>query len=211
MARYAAPVRFRLVPVDDKFFDLFKQAAGNVHDCAQSLSNLVDTLPNVEGHESVKACERRGDDLTAEILKRLHSSFVTPFDREDIHALAEELDDVVDDMLDVSRRLQVNGITSALPELKQQASLLVAMATENMALIDRLESMKDVAAHLEAIDRLETEGDEIYRQTLARLFGGELDALEVLRWKDIVEAMELALNTIEDISNIVEAIVLKHA
>ena len=204
-------MRFRLVPVDDKFFDLFKQAAANVDDCAKSLSHLVDTLPNVEGHEAVKACERRGDDLTAAILTRLHSSFVTPFDREDIHALAEELDDVVDDMLDVSRRLQVNGITSALPELKQQAGLLVAMAAENMALLDRLESMKGVGPHLEAIDRLETEGDEIYRQTLARLFGGELDALEVLRWKDIVEAMELALNTIEDISNIVEAIVLKHA
>jgi uncharacterized protein len=204
-------VRFRLVPVDDKFFDLFQQSAANAEDCARSLATLVDTLPSVAGHEAVKACERRGDELTASILTRLHSSFVTPFDREDIHALAEELDDVVDDMLDVSRRLQVNGITSALPELKQQAALLVQAAVENTALISKLESMKGVTPHLEAIDRLETEGDEVYRQTLARLFGGELDALEVLRWKDIVEAMELALNTIEDISNVVEAIVLKHA
>src|SRR4029453_19338377 len=111
------------------------------------------------------------------ILKRLDGTFVTPFDREDIHALAEELDDVVDDMLTVSHLLRLLSIETILP----------------------------------AIGELEHEGDDVYRRTLARLFSGEYEALEVLRWKDIVQAMEAAINTVEDISNIVEAIILKHA
>ena len=89
--------------------------------------------------------------------------------------------------------------------------LLVQMADETVGLVDRLESMKGVQPYLERIDRLESEGDAVYRRTVARLFSGEFEALDVLRWKDIVEAMEAALNTIEDISNVVEAIVLKHA
>jgi hypothetical protein len=145
------------------------------------------------------------------IVKRLNTTFVTPFDREDIHALAEELDDVVDDMLEVSHRMQITGITSALPELKEQADLLVQCAEETRALLERLESMKGVQPHLDAIDRLESEGDAVHRRILARLFGGEFDALEVLRWKDVIESMERALNTLEDISDIVESIVLKHA
>ena len=100
---------------------------------------------------------------------------------------------------------------TALPELTEQADLLVQMADETEALIDRLESMKGVQPHLDAIDRLESEGDAIYRRILARLFSGEFEALEVLRWKDIVEALEGALNTLEDISDVVESIVLKHA
>ncbi len=85
------------------------------------------------------------------------------------------------------------------------------MADETVALMQRLQSMKNVQPHLDAIDRLETEGDTLYRRTLARLFSGEFDALDVLRWKDIVEALEAALNTLEDVSNVVESIVLKHA
>jgi hypothetical protein len=114
-------------------------------------------------------------------------------------------------MLEVSHRMQITGITSALPELKEQADLLVQCAEETRALLERLESMKGVQPHLDAIDRLESEGDAVHRRILARLFGGEFDALEVLRWKDVIESMERALNTLEDISDIVESIVLKHA
>ena len=136
-----------------------------------------------------------GDELV-EILQRLNTTFVTPFDREDIHALAEELDDVVDDMLEVSHRMQITGITTALPELKEQADLVVQCAVEETReLIHRLESMKGVQPHLDAIDRLESEGDAVHRRILARLFGGEFDA-EVLRWKDVIESMEAALNTL---------------
>jgi predicted phosphate transport protein (TIGR00153 family) len=185
---------FRLVPSDRRFFTLFNEFGD------------LDAK-----HDRVKECEDRGDELTDEILGRLNTSFVTPFDREDIHALAEKLDDVVDDMLAVADLLRVLSIEVVLPELKEQADLLVQMGDQTVGLIGRLQSMKGTEAFLQAIDQLESEGDVIYRRTLGRLFGGEFEALEVLRWKDIIQAMEAALNTVEDISNVVESIVLKHA
>jgi uncharacterized protein len=204
-------LRFRLIPTDDAFFALFNDSAANVADCAQRLRDMLADPTNAALHEKVAACEQQGDKLVQTILQRLNTTFVTPFDREDIHALAEELDDVVDDMLEVSHRMQITGITTALPELKEQADLLVQCADETKLLVERLESMKNVQPHLDAIDRLESEGDAVHRRILARLFGGEFEALEVLRWKDVIEAMEGALNTLEDISDVVESIVLKHA
>jgi hypothetical protein len=202
-------VRFRLLPTDDRFFELFAEAAANVAECARRLRDVLEGDPG--GHDAVVACERRGDELTRDLLRRLNTSFVTPFDREDIHALTEELDDVVDDVLEVSHRLTGVDDTGVLPELKEQGELLVRMADEVVELIARLESMKGVSPHLDAIDALESEGDAVFRRAIERLFSGELDALAALRYKDVVESLEAALNTLEDISDIVEAIVLKHA
>ena len=204
-------MRFRLVPTDTAFFALFNDSAANVAACARRLRDMLTDPTNAALHEQVEACEHRGDEIVHAILQRLNTTFVTPFDREDIHALAEELDDVVDDMLAVAHRMHASGITTALPELKEQADLLVQCADESRALIERLASLQGVQPHLDAIDRLESEGDAVHRRILARLFGGEFDALEVLRWKDVIEAMEASLNTLEDISDVVESIVLKHA
>jgi predicted phosphate transport protein (TIGR00153 family) len=203
-------VRFRLLPTDDRFFALFNEVAANAAECARRLREQLDGAEN--GLETVVACERHGDHLIREILTRLNTSFVTPFDREDIHALAEELDDVVDDVMEVGYRLELASYDPAgMPELKQQADLLVQMADEMVALIDRLGSMKGTQPYLDAIDRLESEGDRVYRQALARLFTGELKAREGMYWKDVVDAMEAALDALEDASDVVEGIVLKHA
>jgi predicted phosphate transport protein (TIGR00153 family) len=204
-------VRFRLLPTDDRFFELFADAAANVAACATHLRDVVGGAP--DGLQKVIASERRGDEITRDILQRLNTSFVTPFDREDIHGLAEELDDVVDDVLGVVHKLGIGGPLdlSTVPELKAQAGLLVQMADEVVELIARLESMKGVQPHLDAIDRLESEGDAIFRQALDRLLSGGFDPILVIRWKDVIEAMEAALNTLEDVSNVVESIVLKHA
>jgi uncharacterized protein len=205
-------VRFRLIPSEDRFFAIFNESAMNAAECARRLRDIVVDFTDVETkHALVAACETRGDELTGDILKRLDGTFVTPFDREDIHALAEELDDVVDDMLTVSHLLRLLSIESILPELKEQADLLVQMSDQAVGLMGRLESMKGTGPFLEAIGQLEHEGDAVYRRTLARLFSGEYEALEVLKWKDIVQSMEAALNTVEDVSNIVESIILKHA
>jgi uncharacterized protein len=205
-------MRFRLVPVDDTFFQLFSDSAANAAEAARRLQQLVGDIGQVDAHYGeVVACERRGDELAGAILRRLDTSFVTPFDREDIHALAEELDDVVDDILAVANLMRLVGVKQVLPEMEEQADLLVRMADETVELMARFERMKEVRPHLDAIDKLESEGDAVYQRTIARLFSGEFEALEVLRWKDIVVAMEAALNTLEDISNIVESIVLKHA
>ncbi len=205
-------MRFRLVPTDDKFFALFSASAANVARCARALQVLLADLGRLPDNIGVvKAAEQEGDELTRTILHRLNSTFVTPFDREDIHALAEELDDVVDDMWAVADLLNVVRVDVFLPEVKEQADVLVRMADATVELIGMLERMNGVRPHLDAIDRLESEGDAIYRRALGHLFSGEFPALEVLKWKDIIEAMEAALNTIEDISNVVESIVLKHA
>jgi predicted phosphate transport protein (TIGR00153 family) len=203
-------VRFRLLPTDDKFFALFNDAATNVAECARLLRDAISNGDST-AHERIRVCEHNGDDLTRTIVQRLNSTFITPFDREDIHALAEELDDVVDDIQTVSELLVILPVSTPLPELDEQVDTLVRAAEEAEELIARLESMKDVQPHLDAIDQLESAGDAIYRRILSRLYGGEIDALEVLRWKGIAEALEGALNTIEDISDVVEAIVLKHA
>jgi predicted phosphate transport protein (TIGR00153 family) len=161
--------------------------------------------------EPIVESERKGDQLTTDILHRLDTTFVTPFDREDIHALAEELDDVVDDMHQVGALLQVIPVKEPLPELIEQAQVLVRMASETVSLMERLESMNDTKGLLESIDRLESDGDAVYRRALARLFSGEFEALDVIKWKDIFGAMEGAINAIEDVSDVVESIVLKHA
>lgn len=204
-------MKFRLLPTDEGFFDLFKEAAANAATCARHLSDLLADPEGSDALVKVEDCERQGDTITASILKRLDTSFVTPFDREDIHALAEEFDDVVDDMQTVARRVELLSVKSTIPELVRQGEVLVNLADEAVQLMAKLESMKGLSPHLEAIDKLESVGDSIYNEAVARLFSGEFEALDVLRWKDLVEAMELAINTVEDISDVVESIVLKFA
>jgi predicted phosphate transport protein (TIGR00153 family) len=205
-------VRFRLVPVDDEFFTLFSASARNVADAARRLRDLIGDLDHIEQHlQLVVDCERKGDAHVRSLLQRLSSSFVTPFDREDIHALAEELDDVVDDILSIAGLLRLMKVETIIPELTEQAEILVQMADRNAELIDRLEKMRDVRELLDEIDRLESDGDAVHHRAIGRLFSGDMSPLDVLKWKDILEAMEASLNTLEDISDIVESIVLKHA
>jgi predicted phosphate transport protein (TIGR00153 family) len=204
-------MRFRLVPTDDRFFGLFADSARNIDDCARRLRDHLQDPGSEGGFKRIIDCETRGDELTSAILHRLDTSFVTPFDREDIHALAEEMDDVVDDMHAVAALMGMMSLDKSLPEVLEQAELLVRMSEQTVQLIDKLESMKGTKPFLDAIDTLESEGDAIYRRTLARLFSGAFDALDVLRWKDIVTAMEAAMNALEDISDVIESIVLKHA
>ena len=204
-------MRFKLVPTDDRFFDLFSDSAANAAEAAKRLQALCHDFTDVKTkHDRVVECERRGDQLTKEILQRLDSSFVTPFDREDIHALAEELDDVCDDVLAVSDLMQLVQIEEVLPEMRELADILVQMTAQAVDLLKLLKPMKGVQPYLDAIDKLESQADSVYRRAVARLFT-EYDAITVLKWKDIVQAMEHAINTVEDASNVVESIVLKFA
>ncbi len=204
-------MRFKLVPTDDRFFGLFQESAANAAECARRLHDLITDYRDVSGkHDRVVECERQGDAITAQILTRLNSSFVTPFDREDIHALAEELDDVVDDMLAVSDLLKLLPIDEMLPELVEMSEILMQMTEQACGMFERFPSMRGVQAFLDTIDKLESEGDSIYRRSIGRLFK-EYEAIDVLMWKDITHAMEGALNTVEDTSNLVESVVLKHA
>ncbi len=205
-------MRFRLLPTDEGFFDLFNQAAENAAAGTRHLQSLLGDLPNGRvWHEEVRACERRGDELTRQILGRLDSSFVTPFDREDIHALAEEIDDVLDDVYAASDLLVLHNVDSALPEMREMADILVQAANAIVDLVSRLSSLKALDEHLRAVDALETQADQVYRSSLAKLFSGEYPALEVLKWKDVFEAIEDSVNRLEDIADTVQSIAVKHA
>jgi predicted phosphate transport protein (TIGR00153 family) len=202
----------RLSPSDDAFFDLFQLAAVNARDCAEVLAKLITTFDDVAGHvEQVKGFERRGDEITVDLLRRLDASFVTPYDREDIHALAEELDDVVDDMFAAASLIELAYDADAPAELPELAETLVAMADEMVALMACLQEGDGARFRLERIEHLERQGDAIFRRSMGRLFSGEYDALHVIKWKDILGSLEAALNAIEDVSDVVESILVKNS
>ncbi|MEP7055928.1 MAG: DUF47 family protein [Actinomycetota bacterium] len=205
-------MRFKLVPTNDAFFDYFQDSADNAAECAKRLRDLVNDFTDVEAkHQRVVDSEQQGDRYTKKIVQALNHTFVTPFDREDIHRLAEEFDDVVDDMLAVSDLLLLaSGGEILLPELAEQAELLCQMTEQAALLTQKLPKMRGHEPYLEAIDKLESQGDAIYRRALARLFA-EHDALTILRWKDVISEMERAINAVEDISKVVESVVVKHA
>jgi predicted phosphate transport protein (TIGR00153 family) len=155
-------------------------------------------------------CERKGDEVTQMILRRLDQSFVAPFDREDIHALTEQMDDVVDDIQAISDLLLLHDVDEPLDEIRELADVLVKAADANVALIAKLSKLRGIEPELQAVDQLESEADRIYRRSVAHLFSGDFNAFDVLRWKDIVEAIEESINGVEKISDVVESIALKH-
>jgi uncharacterized protein Yka (UPF0111/DUF47 family) len=204
--------RIRLVPTDEGFFALFQAAGVNCRDCAEALSKLIATLDDDPAAlvEEIKSYERCGDQITVDLLRRLDASFVTPYDREDIHELAKELDDVVDDMLSAASLIQLVGQGEPLPELGELADTLVGMADELLALIGCLPKGEGARFRLERIEHLQRHGDATFWRGMARLFSGTYEALDVIKWKDIITALEQSLNAIEDVSNVIEGILVKN-
>lgn len=205
-------MRFRLIPTDEGFYTLFDDAAANLAQCARHLRDLFVDFSDVEGKVArVDACELRGDELTKTVVRRVNKSFVVPFDREDIHALSEEIDDAVDDLAAAADLLVLHHVDEPLAGTRELIDIIVEAADVAVTLIAKLPKLKDVDADLEALGRLESTADRLYRRTIAELFSGQFDAFTVLKWKDIVEALERSVNSIEKIGDIVESIVLKHA
>ena len=205
-------MRFRLAPNTTEFFVLFSQAASNMRATVLALRDLVEDFTDLETkHERVKACERKGDDLTRAIKTNLDTTFVTPFDREDIHALAEGMDNVVDDIYHLSEVLVLVPLAGVLDELREQVAIMLEMVDTAVEAVDRLHNMRDLRPLLEKIDAAESRGDAIYRKSLARLFSGEFEALDVVKWKDIIGSAEDAIDRIEDVADTIGSILVKHA
>ncbi|HEX4492823.1 MAG TPA: DUF47 family protein [Acidimicrobiia bacterium] len=203
--------RFRLTPTDEGFFDLFEAAAANLRDCAEHVAKLIASADNIdECFDAVKACERRGDEISRDVLTRLDASFVTPYDREDIHELAEELDDVIDDMFAAASLIQLIGVDPQPPELSELAEILIAMAEETVGLVACLRTRNGARLRLERIEHLERQGDVVFRRAMGQLLNGEHGALYVIKWKDVIEALEKSLNAIEDLSDVVESALVKN-
>lgn len=205
-------MRFRIVPTSREFFDDFSLAAQNLSDCVERFKDvLADTSKSAERHVAVKEVERVGDELTSRILTRLGSTFVTPFDPEDIQRLAQAIDDVVDDIYHVSEMVVLTNVTDLIPEVLEQVDVLTRMGKKVVELYEHFEDMRGLRPIIVEIEELEGEGNRIYRRAVARLFSGEMEPVDVIRWKDIIESLEAVLDRVEDMTNIVTTVVVKQA
>lgn len=204
---------FSFIPREEKFFDLFEaQAAHNVEAATlfRALSQKWDLKSPV--FEKLKEIEHEADISTHEVMDKLNRTFVTPFDREDIHALASEMDDVVDLIQSISSRMQMYQVDHSSHELEQMAEILY-YATENVR--KAVASLKDpskprrILDYCIEINRLENAGDLMLETAIGNLFKGKPDPLEVMKWKEIYETTEQAIDKCEDIANVIESILVK--
>jgi predicted phosphate transport protein (TIGR00153 family) len=209
-------VKLRLFPRDDSYFDLFEAAADNMADAARLLLDLVEDFvdPEMKAKRLVEH-EHEGDRITHAILSRLNSTFVTPFDREDIYALASQIDDVTDAVEAAADMLVLHKVVEPIQQVCEQARLIEQAASATAEGLRHLRKLtqEPLRAYWVRINELENEGDRLYRHARAELyaFTGEHPARYVLIWKDIVEQLEEALDTLEHVAHTVESIVLKHA
>jgi predicted phosphate transport protein (TIGR00153 family) len=211
-------VRLRLFPREEAYFDLFEQAGANTAEAARVLVEMVEDFsePKVQA-KRLTELEHEGDRLTREVVRRLNSSFVTPFDREDIYALAGRLDDVTDAIEAIGDMLILHRVDQPIPAVRAQARLLHQAATVIAASLGNLRELDTEALRLswEKVQALEDEGDRLYRRTRAELYEFSDDqphpARFLLLWKDIVEELEEAIDGLEDVADTLESIVLKYA
>jgi len=204
-------VPFQVIPKEHAFFDLYQRAAENVARAAAELAELTSDLSGADAKAArIKELEHEGDELTHQILALLNTTFVTPFDRGDIYRLASTLDDILDAIEAVADLLVLHRVEDPLPELHQQATVLVRATDVMKEALSRLRSLTDLNGYLVEINRLENEGDRVYRKTVAHLYSGDFKAMDVLKWKDLVDQMEEAIDGCEDIANAIESIALKH-
>ena len=202
--------RLRLIPREESFFDLFEELARKVQQGADALLDLLENYSDLDRKAGrVLDIEHEGDELTHEVMRRLNTSFITPFDREDIHRLASNLDDVLDHIEAAAEYLQLHKIETPLPQMVQLAGTLATAAAHTADAMPGLRKMKNLETYWIEINRLENEGDRAYRRTIAELFSGDFKAMDVLKWKDIIEEIETAIDRLEDVANTIEGIVLK--
>ncbi|KQY56960.1 MULTISPECIES: DUF47 domain-containing protein [unclassified Nocardioides] len=203
---------FRFRPVDSSFYDLFSEQAQHLVGGAALLAEMLGADSNREEvAERMRAAEHACDETTHAIVRRVNSTFVTPFDREDIYSLASGLDDVMDEMDEAVDLILLYEVEHLPSELSKQVEVLQRCAELTADAMPRLQAMKDLDEYWIEINRLENAGDKNYRRTLASLFSGKYEALEVIKLKDIVESLEQAIDAFETVANIVEQIAVKES
>ena len=201
-----------LVPNDRAYFELFAEAGRNVLHTAELLDTMLSDYPDSKHLAAeIKECEHEGDRITHEIVDRLNHTFVTPIDREDILALASALDDTVDYTEEVADYLGLYRIEAPMEQAIQLAGVLRSAAKEIAAAIPQLRGVRDISSHTVEINRLENEGDQITRGAVASLFDTGIDPMVVIRWKDLFERLEEAIDSTERVANIMEGVVIKNS
>jgi predicted phosphate transport protein (TIGR00153 family) len=202
----------RLIPRDDQFFELFDQLAAHLATTAKLLDTLFCDLPHASEHvKAIKDIEHKADLLTLTISQRIDKSFITPIDREDIHMLASRLDDVIDLLDGASRRFTMLHITDVLPPAKHLAGVLLRAANEIKLAVNQMRKPPAVNQHVALIKHLEEEGDAIYHDAVGALFAGSPNPLDVIKWKEMYDTLEHAIDSCMGVAQVLQSISLKNA
>jgi uncharacterized protein len=203
----------RLLPREEEFFTLFIEVANRNKEAVEHLRQLFQAAPDrrTPHVEAIKRLEHEADQVTHEVVNRLDRTFITPLDREDIHQLASDLDDVMDAMDGTARRAQIFRLGLSPDGVLRLLDVLKRMMTALSEAVNRLKKGKDVMNYCIEVKQLEEEGDAIYHESLGQLFEKERDAIELIKWKEIYDNLEATLDQAEDVANVVESITIKHA
>jgi uncharacterized protein len=205
-------MRLPFIPREEKFFDMFVEDAQNVLAGARLLEEMFRSYDQRERIASqLRDLERKGDGLSHEIGQKLEKTFVTPFDREDIHQLISRLDDVLDFIEEVADTCILYKIAEPSGPALAQATIVVQQAEQIVRALEKLKGFKGVGPHWIEIHRLENEGDRVARQAIADLFTNGTDPVETIKWKDVYALLEDTIDSCEDVANVIERIVVKHA
>ena len=205
-------MRFSLIPRETKFFDMFVEDARNVLGAARLLEQLFRNYDDRERIASqLRDAEHAGDQMSHEIGRKLESTFVTPFDREDIHALISRLDDILDLIEEVADTCILYKIDAPSQTAIDQVDVIVRQCEELVRALEKLRGFKGVSPHWVEIHRLENEGDRISRKAMADLFTDGHDPVHIIKWKDLYALLEDTIDSCEDAANVIERIVVKHA
>ena len=206
-------VSLSFAPKDRVFFDLLAESGRNALRSAELLRDMLEKWPDgSEGlNREILKSEQEGDRITHDIIKRLNSTFVTPFDREDIYGLATQVDDVVDYIEEAGDFLGLYQIEAPMQQSQALAEVLVASCAQLSEALAGLRGFKDLDKHLIEIHRLENDGDRISRDAVASLFANGIDPMVVIRWKDIFAVLEKAIDATETAAHIIEGVAIKNA
>lgn len=208
-------MRFPLIPRNYRFYDLFEKSAHNLVTAAEVMVDLMEHFENVEMKTArMKELEHVGDGIIHELVEQLHKTFVTPLDREDILALGQYMDDVMDYMEGAATALRIYGIAKPRPAARAVADLLRLQTIQVERGIAKLRQRSQLRSALEEcveIHRLENEADTLFLDAMARLFQEETNAVEVIKWREVYDELERATDACEHVANVLEGIVLKHA
>jgi uncharacterized protein len=204
--------RFNLVPQKREFFTLYNRAAANTVEISQRLVELLAAFPEETdaGMRDIKELEHEGDRLTHELVDLINRTFVTPFDRDDMYRLAGVLDDVCDHVDDSAEKVVGYGVTHVPEAARQQAQVIHRAAIKLSEAVERLDGFRDSKRQLIELRTLEDEGDDLARRAISELFKSEPDPLAVIRWKDIHEQLEEAVDACENAADVLEAILVKN-
>jgi uncharacterized protein len=204
-------VAFRLIPREEKFYSDFLSMADELQRGSRLLQEMFSAEhPNWDKADEIKEVEHKCDFLTHEIIQRLNRTFVTPIDREDIHALARSLDDVMD-AIDASATLvRLYRLDRVRPGARELALIISACTREVRLALAALEQVKGVSAHAVEINRLENEADRAHQHAVSQLFDDEPNPIVVLKWKETLDFLEDATDRCEDVANVIEGVIVKH-